>query len=802
MEALIIIVIIGIVWLLVYLNKADTKFKNAIRLIEKKRFDEAQEALFKLTSKHPLAVTKYAECFYIKAQDLKNKGKISDAIEIYNKVLDSKKLLTSLSDKTSFNSIAETVFYEISKLRFDSIPSSDSHDKIKALKNNLDFIKNSEFNKSNQIPKLLEKHNEIISKLYFELGQNGEKNGNLIQARNDYSNALTYCVNKNDGQYFNIVGRIELCKIKLNENIELENINLIDKAELQIRNDFYFRYSCILIKGGKFEDAEKTIHSKLDSKNLDVKKLSELIRNEKIKSATSEITSINNQINKIYNNTATIELLVNLYDSITVRGKELNKVVPGILNDLEELKPSLINRILHHHNEHNEYGKAINAIIKFPEFYNSPLLMKNIGNASLNFLKNNDLTSKNYKIIISLFLTSAYSDKVMLSSLEETIWDDEYTFSLIEAVGSNYELHSEIPENVNYDEITEFNISIGEAQKYLISEFENILNEKVTEYELHNEVFKFYQYEKQSIENIIQIIPNEIVFATPYFAKRFNISNQIIDELEHDFSEYKNEESLKAGIPYLNDNRDLWINDYYEAKKTIDALIDSITQVDISKFTNSIAASRRKLIYKFETLVESMESRIIDSLNSIAKKQSTSEDILDLIKKSLEILPNNDKLKYLYSGYAANLCVTKINSDKMTIYKGLQIMSSAYNISPNDSRVCTNIIALIRMNILDILNQRSSNILSVYSILDNIKANRSITFKNNADELLKTRNEIINNLPSEARIAITSGVNLNSNGRQLKKGLDYLAQLGGTSSIKDPLAALREQLGLDLDLPF
>jgi hypothetical protein len=197
-----------------------------------------------------------------------------------------------------------------------------------------------------------------------------------------------------------------------------------------------------------------------------------------------------------------------------------------------------------------------------------------------------------------------------------------------------------------------------------------------------------------------------------------------------------------------------------------------------------------------------MELRIIDSCNGLAKKQNTSESVLDLIKKLLEILPNNDKLKYLYSGYAANLCVTKINSDKMTIYKGLQIMSSAYTISPNDSRVCTNIIALIRMNILDILNQRSTNVSSVYSILDDIKANRSITFKNNAGELLKTRYEILNSLPSEARIAITSGANLNSNGRQLKKGLDYLAQLGGTSSIKDPLAALREQLGLDLDLPF
>jgi len=778
MEALIIIVIIGIVLLLVYLNKADTKFKNAIRLIEKKRFDEAQEALFKLISKHPLAVTKYAECFYIKAQELKNKGKISDAIEIYNKVLDSKKLLTSLSDKTSFNSIAETVFYEISKLRFDSIPSSNSEDKIKALKNNLDFIKNSEFNKSSQIPKLIEKHNELISKLYFELGQNKEKNGNLIQARNNYSNALNYCVNKSDLHYFNLVGRIELCKIKLNENIALENIKQIDKADTSIRNDFYFRYSIKLIKEGNLIEAENIIHDKLNFIDPEIEKVIKICWNNRILSTTDEISKINNQINEIYNNTASIDLLVSLYDSVTVKGNELNKVVPGILNDLEKLKPSLLNRILHHYNENNEYGKAINAIIKFPEFYNSPLLMKNLGNASFNFLKNNDITAKNYKTIISLFLTSAYSDKVMLSSLEETIWDDEYTFSLIEAVGSNYELHSEIPENVNYDEITESNISIGEAQKYLISEFENLLNEKVTEYELYNEVFKFYQDEKQSIENIIQIIPNEIVFATPYFAKRFNISNQIIDELENDFSEYKNEESLKAGIQYLNDNRDLWINDYFEAKKTIDALINSINQVDISKFTNSITARREKLIYKFETLVESMESRVIDSLNAIAKKKSSNETVLDLMKKSLEILSNNDRLKYLYSSYAVNLCVTKINSDKMTIYKGLQIMSSAYKISPNDSRVCTNIIALIQMNILDILNDRSTNISSVYSILDDIKANRSITFKNNADELLKTRNEILNKLPSEARISITSGANLNSNWRQLKKCLDYLAQLG------------------------
>lgn len=800
---IIVIVIIVIVWLLNYQNQnnADTKFKNAAILVGKKKFDEAQEALFKLISEHPMAVKKYAECFFIKAEELKNKGNISEAITNYKRVLDSKNLLTSTSDRPSFYKLAESAFYEISELQFNSISSNgNSLVQIKALKTNLNFIKNSEFNKSKKIPKLIEKHNKIIKKLYFELGQNEEKKGNLIQASNNYSNALTYA-NKNYSQYFNIVGRIELCKIKLNKNIELENVNLVDKAKIQIRNDFYFRYALHLFRRGKFAEVEKIIYSqKLDLKNPEVKKLEKLIQNEKIKSAIKEITNINNQIKEIYNKTASIDLLISLYDSLKFKESKFKKIIPDISNEIEKLKPSLFNRILQYYYERNKYWKAINTIIKFPDFYNSPLLMKNLGNTSFNLLQDNGLTLQNYRIIISLFLTSAYSDKVILTSLEETVWDDEYTFSLIDSVGSNYELHSEIPENVNYDEITESNISIGEAQKYLISEFENLLNEKVAEYALPNEVFKFYHVEKQSIENIIQIIPNEIVFATPYFAKRFNISNQIIDELEHDFSEYKNEESLKTGIPYLNDNRDLWINDYFEAKKTIDALIDSIYQVDNTKFSNSLTASRKKLIYKFETLVESMESRAIDSLSSITKKQSASENVLDLIKKTFEIVPNNGKLKYLYSSYAANLCVTKINSDKMTIYKGLKIMSNAYKISPNDLRTCTNIIALIRMNILSILNDKSTDIISIYSILDEIKENRSTTFKNNAGELLKARNEILNSLPSEARIAIISGANLNNSGRQLKKGLGYLAQLGGTYSTKDPWTALRESL--ELDLPF
>ena len=423
--------------------------------------------------------------------------------------------------------------------------------------------------------------------------------------------------------------------------------------------------------------------------------------------------------------------------------------------------------------------------------------MKNIGNACFNYLNHNQFTEKNYKILISLFLTSAYSDKVMLNSLEETQWDDEYTFSLNDSLGSNYELHAKIPENVNYDEITESNVSIGEAQKYLIIQFEELINKKELEFKLHKKIIDFYENEKRAIENIIQIVPNEIIFATPHFGKSFKITNSILDELEHDYTEYRNEESLEAGIPYLIDNRDLWIKDYNEAKKTIELLIVSIKSKNVSKFLKTLTEGRKKLINKFDSLQESIEVKLVDALNTLIKKYDDDESVLDLIKYVMDFSPNKEKLKYMYSGYAANLCVSKINANKMSNYKGLQIMSTAYKMASNDTRVCTNLIALVRMNLLDILNQSSNYSSNIYSILDRIKSNRSAAFKNNAGELIKTRDELLNSLPAEARIAITKGTDLNSNGRKLKKGLDYLAQLGGNSSVKDPLASLREQLGIN-----
>jgi len=803
MAALIIIVVIGVIGIIIYLNQPNTKFNKAINLIQQSRLNEAQEILFKLFSKHPYAVTRYSECFYLKAEEFKKQKKYNEAINWYNKVIETKKMITHVSDKASFNNVAQKAFYEISQIQFDTISFNISTEIIKAYKKNLEFIKISEFNNSQQIPELIEKHKHKIAEIYFEIGLQEEKAGNFITAKSSYTNAISFLTNDLSNKiYIQSKARNEICKLKLNEIIDSSTINIIDKSSNDIRFDFYYRYVLSLLKNEKFADAESIIETKLDTKKSEIKKLIEICKNEKLKLATIEIENINKNIKDIYNNSSSLKNLVELYDSITEKSNNLSIIIPDIQNDLAELKPSLFNRILETYNERKEYGKAISLISNYQEFYKSPILMKNVGNSCFNYLKDNNFTSKNYKILISLFITSAYSDNVMLYSLEETLWDDDYTFSLSESIGSSYEIHSKIPENVNYDEISEKNISIGEAQKYLLSQFEKLINEQSIEHDLLSEITEFYESEKKAIENIISIIPNEIIFATPYFAKKFKIANSILDELEHDFTDYKNEESLEAGIPYLNDNRDLWINDYNEAKKTIETLIESITHKNVLKFSEALTDRRKKLISQFDSLKESIEIRLVDVFNSLTKRYSDDESVLDLFKKAIDFSPTKEKLKYQYAGYAANLCISKINADKMKIYKGLQIMSNAYKMAPNDSRVCSNLIALIRMNILDILNQRSSSASNIYSILDEIKSNRSNSFKNNAGELIKTRNEILNQLPSDARIAITSGINLNSQGRELKKGLDYLGVLGGSSTVKDPLAALREQLGLNFDLPF
>lgn len=913
MEAIIIIAVIAIIGIVIYVNSTDTKFNKAVNLQNKKRFDEAQEVFLSISKKHPLAIARYASCFFQQGEILLKQNKQTKAISFFNKVIESQGLLESNSDKQSYSEVSSKAFYEIAQIQFDNISDSTSLESIRLYKNNLEYISQSGFENSKEFKKLISlhdakieniyyeianrqfnnigrdintkvikeveknikyisnlpyknkrrfqdlitKHNSLIDNIYFTIAKNkfdnisngveietikqikaslgfikeigyisstsfsalirkhynklaitydklavkSESQKSLKEAIGYYKNAAQNYKQISEKQlYHNSIARIEICKLK--EGIEGDEISekAVLSSEKPIIVDFYYRYSISLLKQKKFSQAEEVINNNLDKRKKEVKELLQICLSEKIKFANAEIEKINEKVSHINEGNLSSKEALDFYNSIPDKATELSQIIPEVKKDIEAIRPSIFNRITQHFIENEEYVNLINLIIKYPNFHSSSPLLKNLGNACLNYLRINKLTEKNYKILISLFLTSAYSDKVILYSLEETLWDDEYTFTLSDSIGSSYELHSKLPANVNYDEVTDSNISIGESQRFLISQFEALLNEQEINGKLIHDIHEFYDSEKYAIEKIIEIIPNEIFFATPYFAKKYNLYAPILKELENDYNEYENEEALKIGELYNVKGYNNKVQEFGNAKQLADNIINSIGKVNKSSFQKSTTQSNLRLIKRYSSINETLEIRLVESLTQASKVNPESESLLEIIQSSIKISQSKDKLKFLFAHYASNLCVSKINANKMTNFEGLKIMKEAYLTLPNDSRVCSNIITLIRMNLMDVLNNNSRNSYEIYSILDSIKQNISLTFKNNASELSEAKTEILNQLPADARVAITSGINLSSQGEKLKKALDYLGSLGGVSRATDPLAALRTSLGLDL--PF
>ena len=89
---------------------------------------------------------------------------------------------------------------------------------------------------------------------------------------------------------------------------------------------------------------------------------------------------------------------------------------------------------------------------------------------------------------------------------------------------------------------------------------------------------------------------------------------------------------------------------------------------------------------------------------------------------------------------------------------------------------------------MDMLNEQARKTAEIYTILDWVKNNMSQTYKQNSNELSKSRREILQQLKQAGAdislfddnsiSSILSGNSLNSQGLKMKKVLTYLKELG------------------------
>lgn len=809
MEVVIILIIIGIIGYLIYQSLPNTKFEKAQAHFNAKNYFEAINVLNGIFDKHNEAPAKFAECKLILGQGLKAN---SEKLKAFNEILELRKRINNTSSIAKFENIEAKALFEIAKIQYE-----ESNADIDKLNQNLKFIDNA--NKKGletDFNTLRTKHFNQLSESYFRKAIGHEKSNKYPDAIQVYKKAIE-CSEKSSNSTIkhNAVARISICRLKLNESIDLQENSEVQKADKEYQKDLFYRYSVYLLKKGDFQQAENIISTHLNFKSADIEKLRDVIKAEKVNIALNQIAQINRKIEQLYYNSLSTEELSTFYNSLDSIVSSLKIVDLELSEKVLAIKPTLFNRLLTNYISIEQYGNAINLIQKYPKFWESPELLKNLGICCYGYTSKGLLTEKNYKIVISSWLTSVYSDNVILKSLEDTTWDDSYTFSLAESIGSNYSQHEEVPENVNYNEISESNISIGNTQRELLQQFETIIHKEIKDHQLSILVNDFYDEEKEALEKVVNILATDILFPTPHFAISNGLNNEIIKELDSDYEEYSNEEALEAGVPYIKNSTSSKVYQYFFANDIIDRIKSAIEAENSATIKKLNTNENKGWIEKFDNISTTVEDSLFNTIANKISEDDENEALIAVMEECIAFSTNNEKLKHQYSNYVASYCISQVNDDAIDNYKALTLMKGAYLRSPNNPRICKNFITLIRYNLMDILNDRTNKTTDIYRILDWVKTNMSQTYKQNSNELSNARKEILGQLKSNGvdislfedngLASILSGHSLNSQGLQMKKVLTYLRDLGSVQETTNPLdrlRQLRQQLNLDDDLPF
>ena len=785
MEVLIILIVFGIIGYFFYQSLPNQKFQKAQSLFEKGNLTDSIIILDEIFDKHPDAPAKLGECKLKQGIQIKLSNE-NGAIKYFNEVIDLKNRLANRASKIKYNlvEVEAKASFEIAQIKFNnSIALNNKETKIKNLKENLRFIDTLiKIGVESDFTTLKRKHFSELAEINFEFGVQFEKTNKYVEAIQHYSTAKDYSSEAtNSIIFYNSSTRTGISKLKNNEFVEVSILDHVIKSPIAYKKDFFFRYAKRLLKEQDYLESEKIISNHLNFSSSAIEKLKDFLKTKKIKDTIEKVNDINTEIDKLYENSFPIDEVKILYENLDKRIEEIETVIPTLTIKLKQIKPSLFNHLLTHYINEEQYGNAIVLIQKFPAFYKSPELLKDLGICCYGYTAQGNLSEKNYRTLISTWLTAVFCDKVILKSLEETSWDDEYTFTLSEAIGSNYQQYNNLPDNVNYDDISDSNISIGATQKELLQQFETLIVKKISDNDFSKTVTDFYNDEKDAIQKIVSVITTDILFAAPFFAKKYGINQDIIDELDNDYETYANEESLQAGLPYIKIITDSSVGKYSKATELVTKLLLAIQNENLIALKSIVDDKEKYLIEEFDTVKDNIENSIYNSFALKIKKDDENEKLIPLMYECIRFTNQNDKLKFQYSSYVADLCIAKVNSDQIGNFKALTLMKYAYLYSIDNPRICKNIITLIRYNLLDIINDKTNEMSNIYQLLDTIKNNRSIIFKRNSNELATARADILKQLEKSgvdiSQLTGTYSFNLTPNGEKLKKALTYMSVL-------------------------
>jgi hypothetical protein len=131
------------------------------------------------------------------------------------------------------------------------------------------------------------------------------------------------------------------------------------------------------------------------------------------------------------------------------------------------------------------------------------------------------------------------------------------------------------------------------------------------------------------------------------------------------------------------------------------------------------------------------------------------------------------------------MIVQKVNNNKMSKKDALNEVYKIYQNNKNDDDVCENLATLCDLCIWEYVIGDSHQSYSVRSVLDKINQNRSASFKKYSGTFASSFFKIMQELSDDNRMTIMLGINLNSKGQALRRGLAYFVKFSPDGAIPD-----------------
>ena len=553
----------------------------------------------------------------------------------------------------------------------------------------------------NDLEIILEKE---LSKTFLSKGKTAEKVNDIQGAISDYKSSLSMDFTNVESE-----SRMYICKFKLNEALTDDDNNAIiqilnNKSNKKFYKDLAYRYCIYLLQRFEIDTVERINTNVLD----DDDEISTLCRDYRIKKQEHSMSEINAKIDAI----AKGELSAK--DAVTF-GQNLGSLINGISllvhvakKQSDELKRQIrCYAIKKYYEEENFVEAEAGLKVQDSQYLSDPIELRNIAIMCLMAAEAKQLTDNNYREFLAIWATAIYQQDLFVKSLDYTLWDDPYTFTLVDALG---QLENEdLPNNITYDEASGNVISIKDVQKTLVTRMEVALND-FPEYQ------KFYYEQIDAMEKLSeQNLDEHCVIVAPYLVTmsesyKQNIYHAIETEVNGQYGNW--EEVVEIGTLY--GLKSGIFGSYQKATEYNQEAIQAIN--DRRRINSKFTSTRINTIKQFSQLFSSLIAAVSSSLNDDIANEKDYNIIISNYATACKLI-ESDNLSFTFSNYINQSIVSKLMAKSMDLADGAKTLIDIYPFCQSNPHLKRNLCNIVEALIHSYITEGTSKNLATLDTL-------------------------------------------------------------------------------------